>query len=305
MMMAHFRLGIGAIFLLLSCACVETIDLETGFEQKVVVNCILNPGPEQSLSISYNAPAGHFARTYEQIKDADARLYCDGDEVGQFTVNKRGTYDLSLVPTPGKEYLLSVKTADGNSVTAKTTFPERAPINYQGYLSSYTVHEFIQDSSETPYWCFGLTMNDQIVDNPKAPVSSEEIMVNALGCSHPRTDAFNALNEPMFASAGMTDGTTMAHYYYVRIDPVFNDASVSFYVEAPLPVFQSHIVFRSVSAEYDTYLKTSLRKALAYQAVPSDPTAWFDEDGVYSNIEGGLGVFGAYSDQAFFIFPKL
>lgn len=304
MMTAHFRLGVGAILLLLSCACVETIDLETGFEQKVVVNCILTPGPEQSLSITYNAPAGRFARAYEQIKNADARLYCDGDEVGRFTVNKRGTYDLSFVPIPGKEYLLSVKTTDGNIVTAKTTFPERAPLHYQGYQSSYTVHEFIQDSSEAPYWCFGLTMNDQILDNPKAPVSSKEIMVNAMGCSHPRTDAFNAMNEPMFASVGMTDGTTMAHYYYVRIDPVFNDASVSFYVEAPLPVFQSHIVIRSVSAEYDSYLKTSLRKALAYQAVPYDPTAWFDEDGVYSNIEGGLGIFGAYSDQAFFIFPK-
>lgn len=301
---ARSGLAVWLTLSLLTCACVETIDLETGFEQKVVVNCILTPGPEQSLSITYNAPAGHFARTYEQIKDADARLYCDGNEVGQFTVNKRGTYDLSLVPIPGKEYLLSVKTTDGNTVTAKTTFPERAPLHYQGYQSSYTVHEFIQDSSEAPYWCFGLTMNDQILDNPKAPVSSKEIMVNALGCSHPRTDAFNAMNEPMFASVGLTDGTTMAHYYYVRIDPVFNDASVSFYVEAPLPVFQSHIVFRSVSAEYDTYLKTSLRKALAYQAVPYDPTAWFDEDGVYSNIEGGLGIFGAYSDQAFFIFPK-
>lgn len=301
---AHLKFGVGAILLLLSCACVETIDLETGLEQKVVVNCILTPGPEQSLSVTYNAPAGHFARTYEQIKDADARLYCDGNEVGQFTVNKRGTYDLSLVPIPGKEYLLSVKTTDGNTVTAKTTFPKPTPLRYQGYTSSDTVHEFEQDAYEAPFWCFGLTMNDRIMDNPKAPVSTKEIMVNDLGCSHPRTDAFNAMNEPMFAANGMTDGTTMAHYYYVRIDPVFSDASVSFYVEASLPPFQSHIVTRSVSAEYDAYLKTSLRKALAYQGVPYDPTAWFDEDGIYSNIEGGLGIFGAYSDQAFFIFPK-
>ncbi len=304
MMTAHFRLGVGAILLLLSCACVETIDLETGFEQKVVVNCILTPGPEQSLSITYNAPAGHFARTYEQIKDADARLYCDGNEVGQFAVNKRGTYDMFFVPTPGKEYLLSVKTADGSIVTAKTTFPIDAPIRYQGYTSSYTVHEFIQDSSESPYWCFGLTMNDKIVDNPTAPISSKEIMLSALGCSHPRTDAFNAMNEPMFAAAGVTGGTTMAHYYYVRIDPVTDDGGTSFYIEGALAPFQSHIVFRSVSDEYDAYLKTGVKKALAYQGAPYDPTAWFNEDGVYSNIEGGLGIFGAYSDRAFFIFPK-
>lgn len=292
------------ILLMLPCACVETIDLETGYERKIVVNCVLTPGPEQSLSVTYNAPAGHFARNYEQIKDADARLFCDGNEVGQFKVNKRGTYELSFIPAPGKEYQLTVTTQEGRIVTAKTTFPKSVLLDYKGFNSSYTIHEFSQEPYAAPFWCFCLHMNDKVFDNPKLPVSSKENMIGDIGCNHPRTDTFNAMGEPMFAPTGMTDGTTMAHYYYVRIDPDINDGSVSFYIEAALEPFQSHVVFRSVSYEYDAYLKTSLRKALAYKGVPYDPTAWFDEDGVYSNIEGGLGIFGAYSDQAFFIFPK-
>ena len=299
----YTRLGAWLAMILLPSACLETIDLETEFERKLVVNCILTPGPEQSLSITYNAPAGHFVRNYEPVKDADARLFCEENEVGRFLVNKRGSYDLIYEPIPGKEYLLSVTANDGSTVTAKTTFPERTPLRYMGYTSE-TIHEFKQDASEAPYWSFCLAMDEMILDNPLVPVNSKEKMMNDIGCSHPRTDAFNAMDEPMFAAIGMTNGTTMAHYYYVRIDPVLDDGSITFYVEQWLAPYQSHIVFRSVSKEYDAYLKTSLRKALAYQSVPYDPTAWLDEDGVYSNIEGGLGIFGAYSDQAFFIFPR-
>ena len=116
----YTRLGAWLAMVLLSCACLETIDLETGFERKLVVNCILTPGPEQSLSITYNAPAGHFVRNYEPVKDADARLLCEGNEVGRFLVNKRGTYDLTFEPIPGKEYLLYVTTNDQTKSSGKS-----------------------------------------------------------------------------------------------------------------------------------------------------------------------------------------
>lgn len=55
------------------------------------------------------------------------------------------------------------------------------------------------------------------------------------------------------------------------------------------------MVFRAASDEYDNYLKSSLIKAQAYEA-KDDPSAYFEENLVYSNINGGLGIFAACSD---------
>jgi hypothetical protein len=57
--------------------------------------------------------------------------------------------------------------------------------------------------------------------------------------------------------------------------------------------------FRSASEEYDRYMKTSCRKMQLYHS-ESDPVQWFDETVVYSNINGGVGIFAAYNDVIFY-----
>ena len=62
------------------------------------------------------------------------------------------------------------------------------------------------------------------------------------------------------------------------------------------------IVVRSVSPEYDSYLKSALEKMHAHIS-SEDPTSWLEEVDTYSNIEGGLGIFGAWADRVLYISP--
>ena len=62
------------------------------------------------------------------------------------------------------------------------------------------------------------------------------------------------------------------------------------------------IIIRSVSPEYDAYLKSTLEKMHAHFSF-EDPTSWLEEVDTYSNIEGGLGIFGAWADRVLYISP--
>lgn len=53
--------------------------------------------------------------------------------------------------------------------------------------------------------------------------------------------------------------------------------------------------FRTVSGEYDLYIKSIMEKAWTFQD-PTGLSSMFDINNVYTNITGGYGVFGAYSD---------
>ena len=64
------------------------------------------------------------------------------------------------------------------------------------------------------------------------------------------------------------------------------------------PLYSSVVSFMAVSEEYDHYLKSSLLKMQAYESF-SDPTQWLEENAVYSNIENGVGIFGAYEETLF------
>ena len=64
------------------------------------------------------------------------------------------------------------------------------------------------------------------------------------------------------------------------------------------------MVFRAASAEYDRYLRSVIEKMLFYES-EGDPSAWFEQTVVYSNIEHGLGIFGAYYQTAYYYHEAL
>lgn len=98
----------------------------------------------------------------------------------------------------------------------------------------------------------------------------------------------------MFSEFGMP-GESFCHLGYLRIKETDNNVNypVTFFIEARMR--NAIVVFRAASIEYDKYMKSSLIKANAYK-VEDDPTASFEENVIYSNINGGLGIFAACSD---------
>ncbi len=277
-------------------SCTESIDFSSEFEDKVTVNLILENKETQELTLCHNTEPGYFR--YKEITDADVRLFDGEMEVGRFTHERRMTWKLNYKPVAGHSYRLSVKVPGVEEISAETTMPRNVQMKrFRNDLTTTDDHKyFSQMEPAPPYWVFVMTRDefDMILTRDTVRIESGDHLDNYIGSNHFAVDNFNMEDELMFSEFGMP-GESFCHLGYLRIQETDNsvDYPVTFFIEARMR--NAIAVFRAASTEYDKYLKTSLIKANAYQA-EDDPTAYFEENVIYSNIKGGLGIFAACSD---------
>ena len=278
-------------------SCTESIDLSSEFERKVTVNLILENKDSQELTLCYNSKAGDFR--YEPIEEADVRLF-DGDtEVGRFKHKRFRSWALDYRPVPGHTYRLTVDVPSFERITAQTTMPHNVRI--QKYKDDETTNDrhksFVQEMPESPYWIFVMLRHttSMILENNDLQIEPEDNLSSCLGSNHIALDNFNANDFLMFTDMNLESGESFNHDGYLRIGKTsaLNEYPIIFFIESFLS--NAIVVFRAASDEYDKYLKSSLIKAQAYEA-KDDPSAYFEENVVYSNINGGLGIFAACSD---------
>ncbi len=277
-------------------SCTEDIDFSSEFEDKVTVNLILENKETQELTLCHNTEPGYFR--YEEITDADVRLFDGEMEVGRFTHERRITWKLDYRPRAGHRYRLSVKVPGFEDISAETTMPNNVQIKrVRNRLTTTDNHKyFSQTEPAPPFWVFTMTRNefDVILTRDTVRIESGDLLDDHIGTNHFAVDNFNMGDELMFSEFGMP-GESFGHLGYLRIQETDHsvDYPVTFFIEARMR--NAIVVFRAASNEYDKYMKSSIIKANAYMA-EDDPTAYFEENVVYSNIKGGLGIFAACSD---------
>lgn len=275
-------------------ACSEKLDINREYTRKLVANCILCPDTVQVLTLAYNSTVG--SSVFVKVSDAEATLYCEDLEVGRFEKDKQD-WKLKYTPEPGKEYRLEVRVPGEPVLTAITTMPEKIAIERMKSGSTRDHRRLFKQTKPGPaFWIFCFNVNyetqNYVRRNPKA--GPGDYMERDIGSDHPYADSFNAETEIMFSASSYIDGTTREHPHYIRIAPTYkHEGNINFCVEGYL--LNTFIYFRSASEEYDKYLKSSLKRAMA-MINTNDPTSWFDETEVFCNIENGLGIFGAYND---------
>ncbi len=268
-------------------SCVEDIDLSSRYERKVVVNCVLEDSDTQTLSLSYNSVVGSFS--HDEITDADVTLSCDREEVGRFEHKSYMRWELAYTPEAGREYTLTVRVPGHEDITASTVMPRACGLSKIRNKGGQSIRFFSQRGVASPYWIFHLSQQTEEYD-PAPKVSYTDRLIDDIGTDHPGVDDFNAFDEMMFAGTGLV-GTTRSHMAYLRIVP---DGDMdSFKVEGQFT--STLVVFRFPSEEYDRYMRSSILKMMSHTD-DTDPSRWFEEVSVYSNISGGLGIFGAVAD---------
>ena len=277
-------------------SCTENIDFSSEFEDKVTVNLILENKETQELTLCHNTEPGYFR--YEEITDADVRLFDGETEVGRFTHERRMTWKLNYKPVAGHSYRLLIKVPGINEISAETIMPENVQMKrFRADQATTDNHKyFSQLEPAPPYWVFVMTRDefDILLTKDTVRIESGDHLDDYIGSNHFAVDNFNMGDELMFSEFGMP-GESFCHLGYLRIKETDNNVNypVTFFIEARMR--NAIVVFRVASTEYDKYMKSSLIKANAYQA-EDDPTAYFEENVVYSNIKGGLGIFAACSD---------
>lgn len=128
-------------FVLISCVRDVTMDAEE--RPQVVVVCILDNGPEQTLELSFSKGASRSEAP--NLTDAVAILY-DGEEmVGEFQRNGNCDWTLAYSAIPGHTYRLEVQVPGYELIHAEQQMPlEPAPIqslkytHFEGYIEPWS-----------------------------------------------------------------------------------------------------------------------------------------------------------------------
>lgn len=280
------------LFVTFCVSCIEAVDIEGQRLDKIVVNAMLSGADSvQYLTLSYNTALSVY--TYDEVPQADVKLYCEGVYVGSYQRYAYGRWRLDYKPEENKEYRLTVEVEGYPQITAKTVVPDNnVGVFHHGieFSKKPFCFSFNQQGFAHPYWLF-LAMNDyRGSQTPNLePVTG---LIESVGTTHPFADRFN------LSGVMMENGTTEEHIGYVRIDNQRVDPTFPFTVEGWLA--DHCVVFRNASEEYDRYMKTSIQKAILYNE-EYDIARWFDESVIYSNIENGLGIFAGYNDSVCFI----
>ena len=316
-----------AVFLVLGlCSCVETISMDPEEELPVVVYCILHPDHhQQELTLFY--AKGKSESDYIPVTDAKAYLLRGRDTIGVFEhtegptwvaspeLKQRVTYDL-LVKIPGRE-----------DITATTKTPDpfgvHSDVSYFCIMEPGTEH---LESVKTPHHLWIVARK-----NSHRGDESNEGNYPYILTDNPYADNFN-LSGLKFSDVSFEYAKEYDYFWeltkkraqqypdipihkgFVRIDlPAYykdpkteqEKRDMEYLLEYEgflmlcLPIAQgttivshwdSYFDFYSLSTEYDTFLRNIYVKE---GELEHDMTSVYSMSNVYTNIHGGLGVFGS------------
>ena len=102
-------------------SCVRDVTMDAEERPQVVVVCILNDGPEQTLELSFTK--GSSKSEAPHLTDAIATLYEEGEKVGEFQRNCNGDWTLAYSAIPGHNYRLEVQVPGYDLIYAEQQMP--------------------------------------------------------------------------------------------------------------------------------------------------------------------------------------
>ena len=272
--------------------CVSEVPVNIESPKKVVLNCILQLQQEQSLTLTFSKEIGS-GIYFDPVQEADIQLFKNDTVIGSFVSSGSRTWKIDHFPKIGSVYRLDVKIPGYNKITTTTQMPDTSIVTIK--KESATKMFVAQNNQQNIQWVFALNGNlDSRWEDPfKVPeIDQSDALIENIGTDHPNPDRFNQYGS---LSDIIQNASLPAYEFYIRLNPTTDLAN--FNIEAAFAP-ECFVVFRNASLEYDQYMKSSFQKMQVYKD-ETDPAQWFDENIVYSNIENGTGIFGAYVDKVF------
>jgi len=276
----------------------------------VVVECVLCEESFQTLSLSYSKAANGSGNS--PIVDGRVILtdLSDNGHKYEFTHYEKGVWTCTCSAIQGHAYRLEVLIPGQTPVLAETSMPSNFSIDYNFYsmysnqqlpekynLHPYAVGIIYTVASEFPIWVWGVNYN---------PDSGIREMAEEMCTDYSRVDSFNLsgalyeslANNPMLYFLDQDLTGRVSHMCYLRLN-AFSGAPEDFLISGSLygdhmfrdtpSETEGFLIFETVSDEYDLYLKD----ALTYLNKTTEYLDIYRRDNLYSNIVGGIGVFGA------------
>ncbi len=269
-------------------------------EPYIVVYGVQEADSTMSIQLSYsrfflsNAPT-------QYIGDATVQLYLNGTLLPVDRVNEEeGRYYFDVRPQPGDSLYLSVVAGD-KAVVAGTRVPRVPQIEFVGYTTDTTIDSYsdeyysyndttvtyhmrfrLHDAAEENFYQFSVQMYDEFY------TAYQDNMY--FSSSSPYFYEMDALE---VIEGG--DGTFYGNYVLFD-DALFNGKEMEFsisydrwnssgYFDPTMPMFR--VALQSYSKECYRYKKTAPAAGDDFGGLFTEPVQ------VYSNVEGGIGVFAS------------
>lgn len=317
-----------SIILLLP-SCVREVDFATAYQRKVVLHCIIHtyggfdrsrplpglPGSSnyfysvyamssstQRLYMYYDSPSGE----REYLRDAKACLWDDetNELLAEFTRVSEEEWNTNYLPPYKKlddkvnEYTihlrLEVEIPGEGKLVARTSLERQ--INTRAWEKHYSVdpqegyYDYQRETLPGPVWFLPEAMEFNEIRH-EFPTSEyvKHIPVHFLHTNYYYADPFN-----------YSDGRFL---YGIKVSSDNQEGNKHFFMSADIPASEGidenhytsylkliHLTY--VSEEYDRYLRDAIVYRMRHDNV-TDPLRHLFEDQVFTNIEGGAGIFGA------------
>lgn len=309
-------------------ACSRPADFGTK-EQSVAVNCVLSyPSSTQTLTLSYTIPNGKGNAV--AIDEAEVSLYdqTTGALAGIFMPMGAGLWQASISVTPGHQYRLDIDVKNEKYISAVTVVPEskemaflpNGVVTWTPYIESSTIHKALCSTKydlsafDNPVWLYIWNYD---------PVTNMHVVADRIASSG-HVDEFNKSGGAVILDAEwkkrVFEWGGAYHSEYLRFEPrknssvfIAGDVSAPFFtaldesssslptVDDPVILYATpavmpmdqvgFVVLISVSEDYDKYLKDVITRKMKEDS--GDIAILYDREQVYTNINGGVGVFGA------------
>lgn len=321
------------LFVLSAFSCIRDIYLDSGEKPQVVVEYILTNSPDQTLRLCFTKGS---SRESMPLTEADVRLYdvSSDEEAGAFSFSGADNWELHYEPVYGHTYRLEAHVPGYEPITAEQVMPEIhvKAVYYQPIYGDQDKYEYksfpliVYEMASLPEhtWIYAMSWDER---------SGKRKIADNLCTDFPYVDNFNLTGEvydpPVdtvfqwgienhYALYWPLKGTSM-HRKYLRVPHpeqveknwliVSGDMEGEFpydYSTTPLQLIddgvlvnpeegRGYVVFVAVSEDYDTYLMDAIRIQGLQES--SEMSSIYLRENIFSNIRGGLGLFGAKAEQ--------
>lgn len=266
-------------------SCVQNLSIKGNKSSSIVVKCILTNSDVQKVSLYYESPFESLELLSPEtanvkIIDVESGVGYDGEKTDY------GEWSVAFRPEAGKEYSLEVN-VDKKNIKAVTVFP------------AHTLKEYVfgtERDSDVAIIFMGTMATPHKKLFPDAPISHPEFLFykDLDNMSEPeltlwikRTD--NLEVKVILPSSSIEAETMNEALVRTKVPGYFAidaDGALNYYKDRV-----TYIYMYNVSMSLDYYLADMYRQKKSNADLVN--LLYSDSRGLYSNIDGGFGIFGA------------
>ena len=268
-----------------------------------VLNGILHP--DSLIKIEVSQSRGLQDTINQIVADASVLFYENDVVLEQANYLGDGIYQINKKPQENYHYRVEVQLADGKILSAEDRIPQKLEVTY------FLPPKSSSSGRDLDLSIFGETQNtitwvyfslDTFRRNSPEPCGDTTKLITkqqTIASRDPRMDNFNASFDNSSKDFDYFKYARISKYLENKIDITFR-FSINFCSSAynDLENMEDperfYTVVLNTSEHYDRYLKSSLQHFLLNEEFET-PDPFSEPVRIYSNVEGGLGIFAAYN----------